>query len=104
MIFLIGSRVWFQWLEGMEEERIEMKGTLRCPVSSGNEAEYENWRVIATDWMMIEGKKRKYQALEMMMRGKALEVVVGLEQKKTDGENQCRNLVRRIGEILPKRE
>ena len=42
----------------MEKERIEMKEMLRCPVFSGNEAEYENWRVIACDWMMIEGKKR----------------------------------------------
>ena len=64
----------------MEEERIEMKGTLRCPVFSGNEAEYENWRVIAGDWMMIEGKKIEYPALEM--RGKALEVVVDLPQEK----------------------
>ena len=48
-----GSRAWFRQLERMEEqkkeERIEMKGTVRCPVFSGSEAEYENWRVIASD-------------------------------------------------------
>ena len=57
---------------------------MRCPVFSGNEVEYKNWRVIASDWMMIEGKKREYPALEMRgaMRGKALDVVVGLEQEK----------------------
>ena len=61
-----------------------MKGTMRCPVFSGNGAEYENRRVIVSDWMMIEGKKREYPALEMRstMRGKALDVVVGLEQQK----------------------
>ena len=61
-----------------------MKGTMRCPVLSGNGAEYENRRVIVSDWMMIEGKKREYPALEMRstMRGKALDVVVGLEQQK----------------------
>ena len=50
-----------------------MKGTVRCPVFFGNEVEYKNW-------MMIEGKKREYLALEM--RGKALDVVVGLEEEK----------------------
>ena len=45
--------------EQKEEGRIEMKGTVRCPVFSGNEAEYENWRVIASDWMMKEGKKKR---------------------------------------------
>ena len=105
-----GSRAWFHQLEGMEEqkekERIEMKGTVRCPVFSGNEAEYKNWRVIASNWMMIEGQERKYPALEMRsaMRGKALDVVVGLEQGKLMERNWCRNVLKRIGEILPKRE
>ena len=62
-----------------------MKETVRCPVFPGNEAENENWRVIASDWMMIEGKKTEYS------------LDVG------DGENWCRNVVKRIGEILPKR-
>ena len=61
-----------------------MKGTVRCPVFSGNEAQYKNWRVTASDWMIIEGKKREYPVLEMRseMRDKALDVVVGLEQEK----------------------
>ena len=36
--------------------------------------------MITSNWKMIEGKKREYLALEM--RGKALDVVVGLEEEK----------------------
>ena len=72
-----GTRAWSHQLEKMEEERIEMKGMVRCPVFSGDEVEYKNW-------MMTEGKKREYPALEMRstMRFKALDVVVCLEQEK----------------------
>ena len=68
----------------MEEERIEIKGTVRWPVFSGSETKYKNWRVIASDMMMIEGRKREYPVLEMRsaMRGKALVLVVGLGQEK----------------------
>ena len=86
------------------EERVEVKGTNRCPIFSGMEEDYETWRILASDWMEIEGNKREYPGLEMRaaMRGKALDVVVGIPQVDLKGDEGTVRLIKELEKYYQK--
>ena len=88
--FSVCSSVWLQsdrkaWNQiGREEEgRIDWRVSERCPMFSGKESDYKNWRVLLSNWMKL-GREKKYTSLEMrrVMQGKALDLVVWLDQEK----------------------
>ena len=100
-----GSRAWFhERMAEKYEERVEVKGTNRCPIFSGMEEDYENWRILASDWMEIEGNKREYPGLEMRadIRGKALDVVVGIPQVDLKGDEGTERLIKELEKYYQK--
>ena len=67
-------------------KRLEKRSV--CPSFSGEEKEYEDWRVKVEDWMMVVGENVKYPGLEirMALEGKAGQVTRDLEREKIAGE------------------
>ena len=63
---------------GMGEEiAMIFKGLSKFLVFSGENEEYENWRVLVDDWVDMEDKERKYLDLEIMreVQGKPLNML-----------------------------
>ena len=55
---------------------MSMRSLSKCPVSSGKDKDYENWRVLVYDWLDTKEKRREIGLeLRSSVQGKALTMI-----------------------------
>ena len=67
---------------------------------SGKVADYDNWRVLVSDWMKLEGREKKYPGLEMRRAMQGSRGSGGAGTRKTHGKRGSRNVITVVREVF----
>ena len=84
----------------------ERSSKLKCPEFSGEEGEYEEWRVLAEDWIWITKDEVVGQGVVMRqgIKGKARRVVLDIKTDVIRGDKGAEEVIKKLDSVYRKEE
>lgn len=82
----------------------ETKWRRECPRFGGESGEYKGWKGQVEDWMVVCESEIKYPGIEirLSLKGKALEVVEGMDREALKGKDGPKLILNKLDEVYLK--
>ena len=78
----------------------------KCPEFNGKQEDYEEWKIIAEDWIWMTKDEVKGQGvvLRQAVKGKALQVLLDIDKETIRGSNGADEVIKRLDAVYKKEE